>query len=167
MSQAGEMALRLCGAEDIMDPWPHSIIENFLPDDLYQELLATLPAWTAQGKTQNLRDGIASLLRDERVEDAIRDRWNFTEHDAQIELTFRTTGLLAHKDRADKAWSGIVYLRGDPNTGTDLHGRAGVTRVEFAPNRLLCWGHQGQQHSVPPGNGRWAIQWWFLKTKHK
>ena len=165
MDAAAEMAARLAGLHEIAEPWPHGVEDDFLPPDLFAELLASLPdVAKAQNSTQDLPASVLAVLKDPRVEAAIRSRFGFTAHKAQIELTCRRKRIAGHSDRQDKAWSGIVYLAGDP-VGTELYDTKRVLAkvVEFKPNRLLCWGKRGEQHAVPESQGRFAIQWWFLK----
>lgn len=162
---AGCRAVELIAScQEIVEPWPHAILDNFLPADVFAELVASLPNWTTANKTQRLPQSVLAVLAAPDMEDAIRTRFDFRDHRARIELTYRVRQIEPHSDRKDKAWSGILYIAGDP-VGTELYDsrRQLAKTVEFVPNRLLCWGHQGDQHAVPKSQGRFAIQWWFLR----
>ncbi len=165
MTHAATLAARLAALDEISEPWPHCIADDFLPLDLFADLLMSLPMWKRQDKTKDIFPAVKAVLTAAEVEDAIRLRFGFEKHRPEIDLTFRINCLGPHVDRQDKAWSGIIYLAGDMTQGTDFYdaGKRLVKRVEAKPNRLLCWNRRGEQHSVPKGNGRFAIQWWFLK----
>lgn len=157
------LAARLAEAADLTKPWPHSIFDEALPGDVFADLLGALPDWKTTNKTKKLPASVLAMLTAPEVERAIRERWGFSGGKPTIELTFRTRRIEAHCDRDDKLWSGILYIAGDP-VGTELYaGPELVKTVEFRPNRLLCWGHQGEMHAVPKSNGRSAIQWWYLR----
>lgn len=158
------LAEKILTAPELVDPWPHGIIDQFLPLEPFAELVGSLPSWTTGQKTKNLPTSVLELLNDSAVNDAIRQRFGFTGGKPVIELTYRTLGVGGHSDRVDKLWSGIIYVAGDP-VGTELYGKDYrlAKTVEFKPNRMLCWGRRGEQHAVPKSNGRFAIQWWILK----
>lgn len=169
---AEEVAARITSAPDITQPWPHAIIDDFLPTELFAELLAWLPKVDAANvqKFKSLPRSTLDLLTSEVVTEAIRRRFNFDGGEASIDVAFRRTGLKAHPDRSDKPWSGLIYLAGDPK-GTELYDAAGkfAKTVEWKPNRLVCWAKRPkqEQHAVPPSDGRFVLVWWFLRTRAK
>lgn len=168
MTTAESLAARIAAADEFSDPWPHGIIDDFLPADVFVELVAALPDTTGQRgtvKTQKLPARTLELLQSETVANAIRQRFGFEGSWPHVDAVYRTKGVQTHPDRKDKPWSGVLYLAGDPK-GTELYDAAGALRktIEFIPNRLLCWASRpvNEQHAIPDSKGRWVIQWWFL-----
>jgi hypothetical protein len=156
------MAARLAACEEIAEPWPHAILDDFLPAEVFAELLANLPAAKDGARTRDLPASVLTALA--ACEDAIRYRWNFAGCKASLELIYRTRAIAPHNDREDKFWSGILYVAGDP-VGTELYDaeKRLAKVVEFAPNRLLCWGHRRELHAVPASRGRFGIQFWMMR----
>jgi hypothetical protein len=133
-------------------------------------LLASLPPWSG-GDVQKFNELPAStlgILNDERVLDALRQRFGFPGGFPKIEVAYRRSALLPHTDRQDKPWSGLIYLAGDPK-GTELYGLDGrfAKAVEWKPNRLVCWANKlpRAQHAVPKSEGRVVLVWWLLNNK--
>lgn len=163
MPDVAVIAARLTALQEIGYPWPHGILDDFLPAGVFSELLTSLPDWNGEQRTRKFPASVAEIFT--ALEPTIRQRWGFTGGEVSLELTHRVHGAKPHCDRADKNWSGIVYVAGHP-TGTELFDASDkITQVEFKPNRLLCWGHCGQKHAVPKSPGRFAIQWWFIRGK--
>lgn len=155
------------------DPWPHGILDDFLPSDLLAELLAKVPDYHGGNadmkKSKDIPASVLALMNDEAVLNAIRTRFEFAGGFNLIDVVYRRSKLQAHTDRQDKPWSGLIYLAGDPK-GTELYGLDGkfVRSVEWKPNRLVCWANKlaKAQHAVPESNGRIVLVWWMLKNKN-
>ncbi len=164
MPQASELAARLTACQEISQPWPHCILDDFLPAPVFAELVSSLPDWKSQNRTRTLPQSTLALLTSQELAAAIQQRFGFTGGTASIELVLRTVRVNKHSDRQDKLWSGILYIAG-AEAGTELYDAAGelATTVAFVPNRLLCWGHRGEMHAVPASKGRFAVQFWILR----
>ncbi len=164
MPQASELAARLAACQEISQPWPHCILDDFLPAPVFAELVSSLPDWKGPRRTRVMPQSTLDLLASSELGAAIRRRFGFMGGTASIELVMRTTRIEKHSDRQDKLWSGILYIAG-AEAGTELYDAAGnlATTVAFVPNRLLCWGHRGEMHAVPASKGRFAVQFWILR----
>lgn len=162
-----EIAERLLAVVDEPEPWPHGIIDDFLPADVFTALVQSLPAIEGRAvvKTQAIAPAAREVFTSGVVCDAIRQRFGFSGKYPNVDAVYRTGGVQAHPDRDDKPWSGVLYIAGDPK-GTELYDASGklCKVVEFVPNRLLCWKSRPvkEQHAIPKSAGRWVIQWWFL-----
>jgi len=158
---------------DILEPWPHGILDDFLPAEVFGELLEALPGITGGPNVQKVYElpaSVTAILNDETVLNAIRQRHWFQGGHTNIEAVYRRSRLEAHSDRKDKLWSGLIYLAGDPK-GTEFYGADGklAKTVEWKPNRLVCWSlrRSHEQHAVPVSDGRWVLAWWILTSKIK
>lgn len=149
--------------ELIAGPWPHGVIDDFLPPDLYAVVVQNLPVVDTETRTMQSKLGAWGFPAAAELE-AFLAAIAPVLGTPKIELTYRTRGLRPHEDRKDKVWSGVIYLCGS-DTGTVLHGRDGSEKlVEFRPNRLLYWPRgEWTRHSAPAGAGRWAVQWWIMQ----
>lgn len=171
MNDVAAMAERLRGLVEDDSPWPHGIIDDFLPQWALNNVLATVAAMNTAADFVKAKPSLAvlDLLQSSEVVNAIRSRFSFEgARGSAIDIVYSRRGVQAHSDRADKPWSGIVYLTGDPK-GTELYGTDGLLAkvVEWKPNRLVCWGHRPhrEQHAVPVSAGRVVLRWWLLKNK--
>jgi hypothetical protein len=169
-----ELAERIRAVETVADPWPHAVVDDFLPADVFAELVDALPTlgWDRAGLTgrkrvaRQLPAGVTGLLNDESVLAAVRERFSVPAGRVMLEVAWLgKTGLPPHVDRSDKVWNGQVYLAGDPK-GTELCDAVGrlAKVVEWAPNRLTCWTPPGggQMHAAPASDGRYVLLWWLL-----
>lgn len=170
-AEAASMAQRLQATEDISQPWPHAILDDFLPQSVFAELLSTLPALPPSApvwKLRTLPESLTGLLLSREVTAVLNERHGCQGCRPMIEVAYRRSGLKPHCDRRDKPWSGLIYLAGDP-VGTDLYNAAGqvAKSVEWRPNRLVCWSLRGQreQHGVPESRGRYVLVWWLLRGR--
>lgn len=166
-----ELAAKIADATEVIDPWPHVIIDDFLPGDLFAELVAWLPE-IGDGppdcrKFKDIPARLRGALTDADLETTIRQRFGFEKCEPSIEMVYRRSGLKPHADRQDKPWSGLIYVAGD-SVGTDLYDATGrlAKSVEWKPNRLVCWARRPrkEEHAVPVSKGRYVLVWWFLKT---
>lgn len=165
---AEELAARIRGMATIPDPWPHATLDDFLPGDVFAELLAALPSEPGRRnlKKRDLPACVFDLLRSPIVLDAVRERFGFVSGSATIEASYTgRTGIPAHIDRPDKLWSGQVYLVGDEK-GTELLDAAGnvARRIEWKANRLVCWTRppNREKHAAPKSSGRWVLLYWIM-----
>ncbi len=172
MSQAAiDVARRIPDIVTIPDPWPHGILDDFLPQPIFDELIESLPLlpWSTKSqkarKCKTLPASVTSLLSDEVVLDAIRAANGFTRGKPSIEVVYRTVPLAPHVDRKDKRWNGQIYLAGDPK-GTEFYDAAGNLACvgEWKPNRLTCWTipPNKEKHAAPKSQGRYVLLWWIL-----
>ncbi len=161
--------LRLDAIEDCAEPWPHSILDDCLPAEVFQDLLGVIGGkWDQTNaqvrKTQELPKSVMDWLAE--AADDIEKRWGVRGKRSLIELAYRAVPLNAHVDRCDKLWSGLIYVAGDPK-GTELYGLDGKLAriVEWKPNRLVAWTRppHNQQHAVPRSAGRYVLAWWLLQ----
>lgn len=174
MSESRDIAAMIRAAELTPDPWPHATIDEFLPADVFAELVASLPemAWmplTGNRKARDVPKAVADLLRNELVLDAIRGRFGFSGGRVQLEVAWTAgKGIKAHVDRIDKLWSGQIYLAGDPK-GTELFDAAGKLArvVEWRPNRLAAWTRppRAETHAAPRSDGRFVLLYWIMQTR--
>lgn len=154
----------------IAEPWPHAILDDFLPADVFAELVEDLKVGGPRNyKATQVPDSTRSLLESEPVLNAIRERHGFEGGFPKIiEAAYTITGLAPHLDRNDKVWSGQVYLTGDPK-GTELYNAAGklAAQVEWKPNRLVCWTRppRNEMHAAPRSKGRWVLLYWIMRGK--
>ena len=152
-------------------PWPHGTLDDFLPADVFAELVAELPAfqWQEQNgrtrKAKRFHRATMDLLGSETVLNAIRQRFGFTGGKPTIDLVYREQPLPPHCDRKDKVWNGQIYVAGDPK-GTELYDAAGNLAhvIEWRPNRLSCWMQppNREQHAAQASSGRYVLLWWIL-----
>lgn len=166
-----DVANRIRGMQEDKDPWPHGILDDFLPADVFAELLAALPSFGEADvqKFNGIPASTLAILNSEDVLDALREQFDFVGGFNKIEVAYRRSKLLPHTDRQDKPWSGLIYLAGDPK-GTELYKLDGTfsRAVEWKPNRLVCWANKlpKAQHGVPASNGRTVLVWWLLNNKN-
>ncbi len=166
------LASKIENMVECAEPWPHAIIDEFLPPDVFADLIAWLPKVTGDPswvKWKNMPSSVTGALKGPDVEAAIRQRFGFDGCEPSIEVAYRRAGLKPHADRQDKPWSGLIYLAGDPK-GTELYDASGslTKTVDFIPNRLVCWANRRfEQHAVPVSEGRYVLVWWFLRTHQK
>jgi hypothetical protein len=155
-------------------PWFHYTDDNFLPREVFADLVTFLPRAKLglsgnqrRQRTARMPDSARALLNDTQVLDSIRRRFGFSGGRVQAEIAwFGAEGYAPHTDRADKLWNGQVYLDGDPK-GTELYDSAGnlAKVVEWQPNRFTCWLPPGEskQHAAPESSGRFVLLWWILR----
>lgn len=173
-SQESLIAERVRGMAESRFPWPHSVMDDFFPADVFAELVAGIPdyPWSFPGnrtrKTKSLPSSVTDLLHSEIVLDAIRQRHGFQGGSPTVDLVYREAALPAHVDRKDKRWNGQVYVAGDPR-GTELYDAAGKLAqvIEWKPNRLSCWTcpPKREKHAAPVSAGRYVLLWWILGSK--
>lgn len=166
------IAARIRDIQRIAEPWPHAVLDDFFPPDVFADLIAGLPEleWGRSGgktrKAKKLPPAVSEILESEKVLDAIRQEFGFTGGVPTTSIVYREERLFAHCDRKDKFWSGQVYLTGDPK-GTELYDadgkRAGV--IPWRDNRLCCWTRppQSEKHAAPESSGRYVLLWWILE----
>jgi hypothetical protein len=160
---AEAIAARIRGLTLETDPWPHGVLDDFLPPAVFAELLASLP----RSRTTKLPQSALALLTSPVILAACRERFGFAGGQVLRQIRwFGPAGLKAHEDRPDKLWNGQVYLAGDPK-GTELYdGRDQLARVvEWRPNRFTCWAPPGRglKHAAPSSSGRHVLLWWILQ----
>lgn len=164
-------AQRIAELVELEEPWPHGILDDFLPAEAFAELIDALPV-LCKGtgrvrKSTDLPASVRELLAGDEMEAAIRGRYGFSGAKPSLEVVYRESGLKPHSDRRDKPWSGLIYLAGDPQ-GTELYDTDGhlVKTIEWKPNRLVCWSLRPprEQHAVPESRGRYVLVWWLLKS---
>lgn len=147
-------------------PWPHAVLDDFFPADVFQELLAALPE---KKRSRDIPESVRQICLDPAMLTAIAERHGFP-YSEKVSLEIAYTGpcgLNPHTDRADKEWSGQVYLKGDPK-GTELFNAAGemVHTIEWKPNRLSCWTMppKKEKHAGPKSEGRYLLLYWIMKA---
>jgi hypothetical protein len=149
-------------------PWPHAVLDDFLPPDAFAELLAVLKHG-ARVREPQLPQSVQSVCRDPEVLAAIADRFSYPFSDKMhLEVAWTgKCGLRPHNDRADKEWSGQIYLAGEAK-GTELYDEHGkmVHEIEWKPNRLSCWTMPAkkQQHGGPKSEGRHLLLYWIMRA---
>lgn len=159
----------------IAEPWPHATLDDFLPAEVFADLVAALPGLSWDGpegqrrKARELPAAVSDLCRDPDVLTAIARRFELPAVPLRIVLEVAWTGasgLPAHCDRLDKLWSGQVYLAGDPK-GTELFDARGrlAKVIAWAPNRLACWTRppERERHAAPKSTGRFVLLYWLLR----
>jgi hypothetical protein len=172
---AQALAARISGIELDPFPWPHAVLDDFLPQCVFQELLDALPTlkWDrrdangGKSKATKLPKDLKDLLHDETVLDAIRERFGFQKGKVMLEVAhFAQAGIAPHVDRKDKLWNGQVYLCGE-SKGTELYDAKGnlAKVVEWVPNRFTCWPppKNDLKHAAPRSSGRFLLLWWILQ----
>ena len=169
-----EVVARVTGMGTEPHPWPHSVCDDFLPADVFAELVAALPTlhWDRpegqNRKAKQLPECVRELLLDPEVLGAIGARFGFGEARRVIleAAWFGPAGLVPHCDRDDKLWSGQVYLAGEP-VGTHLFDAADklARTVEWKENRLACWTRPParEKHSAPKTSGRFVLLYWLMR----
>lgn len=160
------LAQRIRAMPTIPEPWPHAVLDDFLPEQAFADLLGVIEVGK---RLRELPQSVNEVCRDPEVLSAIADRFAFpVSSKMQLEVAWTgSCGLKAHVDRADKEWSGQVYLAGDPK-GTELFDASGqmVHVIEWKPNRLACWTRppNKEKHAGPKSTGRHVLLYWIMRA---
>lgn len=139
----------------IMEPYPHVLIENALPHDVYDRLDKTWPEQLLSSDYENLTDEkghTKRYLSNKVLKDKIVDKiWlDFFEYHLSNEFYSFTTQLLGeairlyYPDQADDILEGMVAPRDKVNQNSDK--TPFVTDVQFVQNKPLS----GTQTSRTP-----------------
>jgi hypothetical protein len=150
-------------------PWPHAVLDGFFPPDVFAEAVAV---GKPNQRTRDLPKSITDVCCEPALLQAIADRHGFPFSDnVVLEVAYTgPSGLKPHYDRADKHWSGQVYLAGDPK-GTELFDAAEnmVHVIDWQPNRLSCWTPPPgkEKHAGPRSEGRYLLLFWVMHTSYK
>lgn len=161
------LAQRIREMPTIEYPWPHSVLDDFLPSDVFAELLGALPD---RQPLKEVPQSVKAACLDPELLAEIAERHGFPYSEKVfLEVTHTDQrGQNPHTDRADKEWSGQVYLKGDPK-GTELFNAAGemVHTIEWKPNRLACWTMppKKEKHAGPKSAGRHVLLFWIMRAK--
>lgn len=150
----------------IPEPFDHCFIENILPEDLYTNLLDSIPKeWLVGGRVelQNLdnfkhgndlwKDFIAQMIKPD-VQEVICDKYNVKHGHPQLTLFLQPKGykLNPHVDMPSKYFTSIFYLPKDDSQsrmGTVFWKNGKVAKVtEFKRNSWLCFMGKDSWHSL-------------------
>lgn len=170
-----ELAERLRTLVLETEPWPHGIIDDALPVDVYADLVNRLPSLDWNGdenarRAKNVPQAVREILAEGSVVAAVRERFSLWPVRVVVEAAwFGAKPGPPHEDRPDKVFGGQIYLTGDPK-GTELYdfygGDEPARVIEWQNNRLSCWPRPpaGLRHAVPTSRGRTVLLWWLLRA---
>lgn len=175
---AAELVRKMGTLDEHREPWTHYTADDFLPADVFADLLACLPRLhlgpqngPGRQRSPRLPKSASMLLNDLFVLDSIRSWFGFQGGKVLAEIAwFGKNGYPIHSDRQDKLWNGQVYLDGEAK-GTELFDEQEqlVKVVEWKPNRFTCWlpPGGGKKHAAPASQGRFVLLWWILREKRQ
>lgn len=116
------------------DPWPYIIIDNYMPEGDFQDLLAEKDPFIMQIHSPITPDFIEKFFPQHRK----YDTW---ELKCEIQTSEPFSEYPIHDEAARKVVSCIHYLSPEENVGTEIYDKDKnyVTTVEWKPNRALIF----------------------------
>ncbi len=143
------------------EPWEHYVIDNFLPDNIYNQLKEidiksnnsfcdgsrtpiTGRFFFTPDKNDSLTNDVVKFFQDNKNNFEINYGYSLEDSYIRIELAQDNDSFwqVPHLDTFEKRITIIVYISSDDvDLGTDLYNdkKESIKRIEWAPNRCFIF----------------------------
>lgn len=143
--------------EILKEPWPHLVIDDYYPEDVFQKLISYSKRKLKENQFGTDGRFRMRFERDPELDEILSDNIlseeyfkyfdNHREYDSSIQVYTEISGIIGpykyklHSEASNKVMSLVVYLGPEQGRGTRLYDKDKVffKELEWKPNRAFIF----------------------------